>query len=140
MKTRRATNKNMKKIFKIITYSTITLIILFTIFSTAYAALPDYTVLAPLTPDTVKSCTTDTSGKQTCTTDLSKYLPGIFNLSIGLAAVLAFVMITFGGIMYMTSDAISGKSQGRKYVTDAIYGLLLVIGAWVILYTIDPKI
>ncbi len=74
------------------------------------------------------------------TTTLSEYLPAVFNLSIGIAAALAFVMITFGGIMYATTDAISGKETGKKYITDAIWGLLLVIGAYAILWTINPRI
>ncbi len=86
-----------------------------------------YTLLAPL-PEI---------GSETT---FGNYLPRIFNLAVGIAAGLAFVMITFGGIMYATSDAISGKSAGREYVEDAIWGLLLVIGAWVILNTINPQI
>lgn len=90
----------------------------------------DYAVLAPLPG----------IGENGAKTSLSSYLPAIFNLAIGIAAVLAFVMITFGGIMYATSDAITGKAQGREYLENAIWGLLLVIGAWVILNTINPKI
>lgn len=103
------------------------MIVLVFSFSTIYA-LDDYTVLAPL-PGITKSGDT---------TDLQTYLPAIFNLSIGIGAVLAFVMITFGGIMYATSDSITGKNDGRKYVEDAIWGLILVIGAYAILFTINP--
>jgi hypothetical protein len=105
------------------------ILISFSVF-TKVGALGEYTTLAPLPG------TTDNVGN----TNLETYLLGVFNLSIGIAAVLAFVMITFGGVMYATSDAISGKSQGREYVENAIWGLLLVIAAWVILYTINPNI
>ncbi len=93
-------------------------------------AIGDYTVLVPL-PGIGES-----DGK----TNLETYLPAAFNLAIAISAIMAFVMITFGGIMYATSDAISGKSQGREYVTDAIWGLLLVLGAYAILWTINPRI
>ena len=73
-------------------------------------------------------------------TNLSTYLPAIFKLSIGIAAALAFAMITFGGIVYATSDAISGKSKGKEYIEDALWGFLLVIGAYAILWTINPQI
>ena len=62
------------------------------------------------------------------------------HLILCFAAAMAFFMITLGGIWYATSDAISGKSQGKEWVTNAIWGLLLVIGAYVILNTINPKI
>jgi hypothetical protein len=93
-------------------------------------ALPAYEPLVPLPGTTLNNNTTD----------FNTYLPGLFNLSIGISAALAFVMITIGGIMYSTSDAITGKSQGRQYIQNALVGLLLVIGAYTILYTINPQI
>jgi hypothetical protein len=113
----------MKKISEI----TIVSLMLFCAFSTVSAQLQDYTTLAPLPG--VKP-----------TTNLTDYLPNVFNLSIGIAAVLAFIVITIGGVLYATTDALSGKSQGREYITNAIWGLLLVIGSYVILYTINPQI
>ncbi|MBA3733102.1 hypothetical protein H0W91_01865 [Patescibacteria group bacterium] len=106
-------------------------------FSISFVHAESYTLLAPL-PGT--SSSGDNCTGTDCKTTLEKYLPGVFNLSIGIAAVMAFVMITFGGITYATSDAISGKSQGKEWVTNAIVGLLLVIGAWIILNTINPQI
>ena len=96
----------------------------------------DYVTLAPL-PNTT-SCQTG-SGKD-CKTTLAQYLPAIFNLSIGIAAVLAFAVITFGGITYVVSDSISGKADGRKHIENALWGLVLVIAAYAILYTINPAI
>lgn len=66
------------------------------------------------------------------------YIPMAFNLAIGIGAGLAFVMITLGGITYATSDAISGKQGGREMITNAIYGLVLVVSAYAILWTINP--
>lgn len=110
------------------------LIIIFA-FSTTTYALGEYTVLTEL-PGTTVNGPCPASG---CTANFQSYLPGAFKLIIGLSAVLAFVVITYGGILYATSDALSGKETGREYVTNAVYGLLLVIGAWAILYTINPK-
>ncbi len=119
----------MKKISISFIRAIIIVSVLFSISSSVYA-IQDYSVLTPL------------PGLQRAddTTDIQTYLPNAFRLTITIAAIMAFVMITFGGIMYATSDAISNRSQGREYVTNAIYGLLLVICAWVILNTINPKI
>jgi hypothetical protein len=106
-------------------------LVLLVSFSGTVYAIGEYTPLAPLP---------GTTNPATAQTNLETYIPGVFRLSMGIAAVMAFVMITFGGIMYATSDAISGKSQGREYVTNAVWGLLLVIGAWALLNTINPKI
>lgn len=105
-------------------------------FALAQAPAPtDYVVLTPL-PGTVNCGPNNTN----CTTNLGLYLPQMFNLIVAIAAGLAFVMITLGGITYATTDAIMEKSQGKEWVTNAIYGLLLVISAYVILYTINPQI
>lgn len=115
-------------VLAIIVSSTYTL----TVFSaqTTNTSTRDYTVLAPLPG------TTDAGGK---TTNIQTYIPGAFKFGIGIAALLAFVMITAGGIQYMTSDALSGKQEGRQKIENAIYGLLLAIGAYTILFTINPK-
>lgn len=100
---------------------------------TASADAPkDYVVLAPL-PGIGDAAS---GGKTT----LETYLPNAFNLMVGIAAALAFIMITWGGVMYATSDAISSKSEGKGYIENAVWGLLLVIGAWAILNTINPQI
>ena len=50
------------------------------------------------------------------------------------------MMIAFGGIQYMSTDAIHGKSEGRERITYALMGLLLVLFSWILLNTINPDI
>lgn len=122
-------NKNMLSTFyKALTKIVLVFSLIFCFYTPIYA-LDDYTVLTELPGTTIAG------GKAT----FQSYLPGAFNLAIGLSAVLAFVMITYGGILYATSDAIGKTAKGREYVTNAVVGLLLVLGAWAILYTINPK-
>src|SRR5690606_22709225 len=56
------------------------------------------------------------------------------------AGILAVIMITLGGIQYMTTDAISGKTEGKAVITRALLGLMLALASWLILYTINPNI
>lgn len=93
--------------------------------------LTDYSVLAPLPG------IGDTGAG---TSNLNSYLPAAFRLTVGIAIALAFIFITIGGITYATSDSLTGKQDGRNYIENAILGLLLVIGSYVILYTINPQI
>lgn len=137
----------MKKIAKILIGGTLALVLSFSFFSFAYAALDKYTVLAPLpgttdckgtpTPIVMNADGTFSGG---CKTDFQTYLPAIFKLAIGVAAALAFIMLTYGGVQYMTTDAITLKSDGKARIENALWGLGLVIGAWVILYTINPEL
>lgn len=125
----------MNRTIKTFVLAFLSIVIIFSFISSVNAQNDDYTTLAPL-PNTT-NCGTG-SGPE-CKTNLSTYLPGVFNFSIGIAAVLAFIMITIGGIIYATSDAISGKTEGRTYVTNALWGLLLVLGSYAIIYTINPQ-
>jgi hypothetical protein len=67
------------------------------------------------------------------------YVTYVFNLLIALGAVAAVFEITWGGFEYMTTDAVSGKTDGLKRIQNAIYGLLLILCSYLILKTIDPR-
>lgn len=71
---------------------------------------------------------------------LGDYLAGAFRLFIGVSIVLAVIMIIIGGLQYMSSDAISNKDDGRKRISSALYGLLLVLSTILIMQTINPNI
>lgn len=73
-------------------------------------------------------------------TALGKYLNLMITVFIGLCAVLAVVMIVIGGIEYMTSELLSSKAAGRERMTNAVLGLLIALGAYALLYTINPDI
>lgn len=95
----------------------------------AQATPQPYVPLAPLPG------TTDGGGAT-----LQTYLPGMFKLAIGIAGVLAVIQIVIGGLQYMTTDIISSKSAARERITAAITGLLLALGAYILLNTISPNL
>ena len=79
------------------------------------------------------------TGKETVT--LGGYLSNIYVLGIGLAGVLAVLMVVVGGIQYIGSGmSPSGKSDAKDRITNAIMGLLLALLSWLILNTIDPNL
>ena len=71
---------------------------------------------------------------------LGLYLQTIFNYIIGLAIALATVMIIYGGVRYSTTDALGGKKEGKAIVQDALWGLALALGSYLILNTINPDL
>ncbi len=68
------------------------------------------------------------------------YIPGLFKLIIGIAGVLAVVKIIWGGVQYMSTDAFQGKNDAKATIENALWGLLLAMGAWLIVYSIDPEL
>jgi len=97
------------------------------------SCVPTYQLLAPLPNMGTNFNPTDQSA-------LGTYLNLMIKLFIGICAVLAVIMIVMGGIEYMTSELISNKEHGKEKITGAIFGLLLALGAWLILSTINPDI
>jgi hypothetical protein len=73
-------------------------------------------------------------------TNASNYISGIFTLLIAIAGGLAVLMIIFGGIKYMSTDAFMEKNEAKNIIENAIWGFVLAISAWLILKTINPKL
>lgn len=92
-----------------------------------------YTPLAPLPGLTKPIDTADPNA-------LGIYLNAIIKLAIGLSAVLAVLMIIMGGLEYITSELPGAKGEGKQRITNAVIGLLVALGAWLLLFTINPKL
>lgn len=72
--------------------------------------------------------------------DLGEFLEALFTILIVIAGILALVMIIVGAMTYMTSDAFGKKEQGKVFIINAIFGLILALSAWIILNTINPNL
>jgi type IV secretory pathway VirB2 component (pilin) len=68
------------------------------------------------------------------------YFNTFFQVVIGLAAVLAVVMIIIEGIKYMGSDSVFAKSEGKSGLVSALLGLVIALGAYALLNTISPRL
>ena len=71
---------------------------------------------------------------------LASYLKALFNIGIAIAGILSVIMIMYGGVKYMTTEAFSGKSDAKEIITNALIGLLLAFASWIILNTINPNL
>ena len=74
-------------------------------------------------------------------TNIGALFTQYFNFAFMLAGVLAFGAIVWGAFKYIIAAGNpSGQSDARDQVLQAIIGLLLLVGAGLILRTIDPKL
>ena len=71
---------------------------------------------------------------------LPGYINALYIASISIAAFLAVIKIIFAGVQYMLSDVVTDKGQAKKDIRGALIGLLIVIGAVLILNTINPNL
>lgn len=71
---------------------------------------------------------------------LSQYANALYIAAISLGAVLAVLKIILAGVKYMLTDVITDKSQAKKDIWGALLGLIIMIGAVLILNTVNPEI
>ncbi len=82
----------------------------------------------------------DTTGKLDVSTGIGNYFNMIIKLVMGIIGVLAVLMVVVGGIEYMSTVNLGEKEGARARITSAILGLLLALGAFLILKTINPDL
>lgn len=70
-----------------------------------------------------------------------EYAKYFFNLGIALAGTLAVLVIIFGGVYYLISFG-RGKftNEGKEWIKAGIIGLLILVSAYLIVYTINPDL
>lgn len=71
---------------------------------------------------------------------LGGFLKALFTVLIIVAGLLAFIMIVMGAITYATTDSFSNSEHGREMMFNAILGLVLALGAWIVLNAINPNL
>ena len=88
-----------------------------------------------LVPDAFSTFSTGSA-----TDNLGKFLAQAFSFGLAIAAALAVIMVVWGGVEVMLSESMFKKEDGHKKIQDAIWGLVLALVSWLILYTINPEI
>ncbi len=72
--------------------------------------------------------------------DFNTYINSIYTLAISIAALLAVIKIVIAGVKWMTTDVVSSKGDAKKDIQGALFGLLVIIGAVIILTVINPNL
>jgi len=74
-------------------------------------------------------------------TDLPGMIKALYNFGIWTVGIAALFMIIIGGFMYMTSAGNTSRSGSAKAIIgDAFLGLIAALGAYLLLYVINPDL
>ncbi len=74
-------------------------------------------------------------------TDIGDILAGVYRFALGLIGIAALIMFVLGGVTYMTAaDSQDRVKQGQTFMRNAVFGLVLALLSYLILYTINPDI
>jgi type IV secretory pathway VirB2 component (pilin) len=74
------------------------------------------------------------------TQNFDQYLQAIYATAISLAALLAVIKIVIAGVKWMTTEIVSSKGDAKKDIQGAVFGLIIILGAVLILNIVNPNI
>ncbi|MFO7628356.1 MAG: hypothetical protein R6W06_02335, partial [Prochlorococcaceae cyanobacterium] len=94
---------------------------------------------------TEKTCPPGTqgAGDQKCIEIgwIGQYIGALYRYGVGIAGVLAVLMMMIGGFIWLLSGGSPDKvGQGKDFIISALSGLLLALFSFMILYTINPRL
>ncbi len=70
-----------------------------------------------------------------------QYVQALYKFGVWAVGIASLLMISVGGFMYFTSAGNNSKmEQAKNVIYDALYGLIAVLVAWVVLHTINPDL
>ena len=70
----------------------------------------------------------------------AQYVSSAYRLLVVLGSLLAVVLLTIGGVRYMTGFSEGQLDSAKKQMRAALWGLLVVVGSYLILYTLNPDL
>ncbi len=72
---------------------------------------------------------------------LAQYIAGVYKYALGIAVVIAAVMAVIGGFQYATGGGDASRVKaGKDRISQAIIGLVLLFGSYMLLNTISPSL
>lgn len=84
---------------------------------------------------------TEVTLEKSDTSVIAGMIKGFYNYGIGIAGILAAIMLMAGGIIWLTSAGSSEKvSQAKNLLGGSIIGLVILFGSWIMLRTINPAL
>lgn len=70
---------------------------------------------------------------------IGQYIVGIYKWLLLIAGIVATIMIILGGFTYLTSGGNATRAgEGKERIGSAIFGLILLLGSYMLLYLINP--
>lgn len=73
--------------------------------------------------------------------DLGNYISVAYNVLLGIGTTIAIVSLMVGGFQYVLgAGAPEQMTKAKGRMRNAVYGLVLLFGAYVILFTVNPQL
>lgn len=70
-------------------------------------------------------------------TGLGVYLEQMMTYMLMIVTIAAVFFMIYGGILYLTTDIVNKKAEGREVITRVVIGLIFVFSVWTIMNSIN---
>lgn len=72
---------------------------------------------------------------------IGQYISGIYNYGIGIAGILAAIILMTGGVLWLISAGDASKiTQAKELITGSVIGLIILMTSYLLLYTVNPEL
>jgi len=72
---------------------------------------------------------------------MADYIIGVYRYSVFIGSILSIVMIMIGGLQWMTAGGDASRiSNAKNRINNAVVGLVLILGSFLVLNTINPEL
>ncbi len=71
--------------------------------------------------------------------EIGDVLSRLYVYGVGVVAIAAMIMLVIGGVQYMVAGE-KDPGPAKERIRNAIWGLILALTSWLILYTINPDL
>ncbi len=68
---------------------------------------------------------------------IGEYIQGVYKYLLGFSVIVAIVMVMIGGLQYLMAAGTGNVGSGKEKITNAVVGLVLLFGVYVILYAVE---
>jgi len=99
-----------------------------------------FLLIAPSVAFAQNPCMNTQTGQEAATA-LPRCINQIYVWSMGVAALLAFLMIVLGGYFIMTAGGNAEQStKGKGFITSSLMGMVILFAAYLLLNQINPDL
>ena len=72
---------------------------------------------------------------------LARYIQALYSYGLGIAGIIAAIVLMAAGVLWITSAGDSGKiGQAKELIFGTLIGIVILFSSWIILNTVNPEL
>lgn len=104
--------------------------------------MPEWQIKIPTVNLSQPTCVANTDGSFKCSVPwIGEYITGLYNYGMGIAGILAAIVLMAGGVLWLVSGGDASKvTQAKELILGSVVGLIILAAAYVIMSQVNPEL